>query len=144
MQRFDIHGTPEAWRHQASQFTILGPWLRALAKARRLVEAVKKSTIPVILSAAKNLQLFVFKKINADASLSMTAHFFTALYGWEVTAPSGRTHCDGHSGGGMRLTQAVSGAWAHKHPAVENVPHGARQFARRLDFGDVSAGARRT
>jgi hypothetical protein len=32
-------------------------------------EAVKKSAIPVILSAAKNLQLFVFKKINADASL---------------------------------------------------------------------------
>jgi hypothetical protein len=32
-------------------------------------EAVKKSTIPVILSAAKNLQLFVFKKENADASL---------------------------------------------------------------------------
>ena len=32
-------------------------------------EAVKKSTIPVILSAAKNLRLFVFKKINADASL---------------------------------------------------------------------------
>ena len=27
---------------------------------------------------AKNLQLFVFTKINADASLSMTAHFFTA------------------------------------------------------------------
>jgi len=32
-------------------------------------EGVKKSIIPVILSAAKNLQLFVFKKINADASL---------------------------------------------------------------------------
>jgi hypothetical protein len=32
-------------------------------------ERVKKSAIPVILSAAKNLQLFVFKKINADASL---------------------------------------------------------------------------
>jgi hypothetical protein len=32
-------------------------------------EGLKKSAIPVILSAAKNLQLFVFKKINADASL---------------------------------------------------------------------------
>jgi len=32
-------------------------------------EGVKKPTIAVILSAAKNLQLFVFKKINADASL---------------------------------------------------------------------------
>jgi hypothetical protein len=32
-------------------------------------EGVKKSAIPVILSAAKNLQLFVSKKINADASL---------------------------------------------------------------------------
>ena len=40
--------------------------LRQLAKPS---EAVKKSTIPVILSAAKNLQLFVFKKIIADASL---------------------------------------------------------------------------
>jgi hypothetical protein len=34
-------------------------------------EAVKKSTTPVILSAAKNLQLFVFRKINADASRSL-------------------------------------------------------------------------
>ena len=33
------------------------------------LEAAKKSTMPVILSAAKNLQLFVFKKINADGSL---------------------------------------------------------------------------
>jgi hypothetical protein len=43
---------------------------------------VKKSTDPVILSVAKNLQLFVFKKINADASLlpSMTAYFFTPSY----------------------------------------------------------------
>jgi len=32
-------------------------------------EGVKKSIHPVILSEAKNLQLFVFKKINADASL---------------------------------------------------------------------------
>jgi hypothetical protein len=64
----------------------------------RSAEGAKKSTIPVILSEAKNLQLFLFKKINADASrslpranklqslrfaqgdsegLSMTAHFFT-------------------------------------------------------------------
>ena len=41
-------------------------------------ERVKKSAIPVILGAAKNLQFFVFKKIDTDASLSMTAHFFTA------------------------------------------------------------------
>jgi hypothetical protein len=32
-------------------------------------ETVKKSTNPVILSVAKNLQLSVFNKINADASL---------------------------------------------------------------------------
>jgi len=32
-------------------------------------EAVKESTIPVILSEAKDLQLFVFNKANADASL---------------------------------------------------------------------------
>jgi len=38
-------------------------------KAHLISEGVKKLTIPVILSAAKNLQLFVFKKINADASL---------------------------------------------------------------------------
>jgi hypothetical protein len=48
------------------------------------VEGVKKSILPVILSAAKNLQLFVFKKINADASLllSMTAYFFTPSLAW--------------------------------------------------------------
>jgi hypothetical protein len=42
-------------------------------------EDVKKSIQSVILSAAKNLQLFVFKKLTADASLllSMTAYFFT-------------------------------------------------------------------
>ena len=33
------------------------------------VEAVKKSLSPVILSEAKNLHLFVFKKIKADSSL---------------------------------------------------------------------------
>jgi hypothetical protein len=32
-------------------------------------ERVKKSPSPVILSEAKNLQLFVFKKIKADSSL---------------------------------------------------------------------------
>jgi hypothetical protein len=43
------------------------------------LEDVKKSIQSVILSAAKNLQLFVFKKLTADASLllSMTAYFFT-------------------------------------------------------------------
>jgi hypothetical protein len=33
------------------------------------LEAVKKWTIPVIPSEARNPQLFVFKRINADASL---------------------------------------------------------------------------
>jgi hypothetical protein len=33
------------------------------------VRSCEKSTIPVILSEARNLQLFVFKRINADASL---------------------------------------------------------------------------
>jgi hypothetical protein len=43
---------------------------------------VKKSAIPVILSAAKNLQLFVFKKINADASLRVCDFFrFLAMWG---------------------------------------------------------------
>jgi hypothetical protein len=43
-------------------------------------EGVKKSIQSVILSATKNLQLFVFKKLTADASLllSMTAYFFTS------------------------------------------------------------------
>ena len=36
---------------------------------KRFLEGVKKSSSPVILSAAKNLQLFVFKKIKADSSL---------------------------------------------------------------------------
>jgi hypothetical protein len=38
-------------------------------KGKRFQEHVKKSPIPVILSEAKNLQLFVFKKIKADSSL---------------------------------------------------------------------------
>jgi hypothetical protein len=42
---------------------------KRLCRLREGFEAVKKSTIPVILSEAKNLQLFVFKKVNADASL---------------------------------------------------------------------------
>jgi hypothetical protein len=42
---------------------------RGINLLTQAVEAVKKSTKPVILSVAKNLQLFVFKKINADASL---------------------------------------------------------------------------
>jgi hypothetical protein len=33
------------------------------------LEGVKKSPSPVILSEAKNLHLFVFKKIKADSSL---------------------------------------------------------------------------
>jgi hypothetical protein len=46
-------------------------------------EGVKKSAIPVILSAAKNLQLFVFKKINADASLrSESVTFFDLAEKW--------------------------------------------------------------
>jgi hypothetical protein len=46
-------------------------------------EAVKKSTSPVILSEAKNLQLFVFKKINADASLrSESVTFFDLAEKW--------------------------------------------------------------
>jgi len=39
------------------------------AGERGCQDGVKKSTIPVILSEAKDLQLFVFKKINADVSL---------------------------------------------------------------------------
>jgi hypothetical protein len=47
-------------------------------------EAVKKLAIPVILSGAKNLQLFVFKKINADASLrSESVTFFDS---WPLEA----------------------------------------------------------
>jgi len=40
---------------------------QAAEKPRR--EDVKKSTNPVILSGAKDLQLFVIKKTNADPSL---------------------------------------------------------------------------
>jgi hypothetical protein len=36
---------------------------------KRFLEGVKKSSSPVILSEAKNLQLFVFKRIKADSSL---------------------------------------------------------------------------
>jgi hypothetical protein len=39
------------------------------AKDQGHLEGVKKSPSPVILSEAKNLQLFVFKKIKADSSL---------------------------------------------------------------------------
>jgi hypothetical protein len=40
-----------------------------VAHTSRRFEGVKESAIPVILSAAKNLQLFVFEETNADASL---------------------------------------------------------------------------
>jgi len=43
-------------------------------------EGVKKSTSHVIPSEARNLHLFVFKEINADASLSMTARFFHTFH----------------------------------------------------------------
>jgi hypothetical protein len=56
---------------------------RHLEKRGSIPEGVKKSTIPVILSAAKNLQLFVFKKINADASLrSESVTFFNLAEKW--------------------------------------------------------------
>ena len=39
---------------------------------------MKKPANPVMLSEATHLQVFALQKITADASLSMTAHFFTA------------------------------------------------------------------
>jgi hypothetical protein len=46
------------------------------------VEAVKKSPMRVIPSAARNLHLFVFKEINADASLRACDFFgFLAVRG---------------------------------------------------------------
>jgi len=38
---------------------------------------MKKSPMRVIPSEARNLHLFIFNEINADAALSMTADFFT-------------------------------------------------------------------
>jgi hypothetical protein len=40
-----------------------------VAHTSRRLEGVKKSPSPVILSEAKNLHLFVFKKIKADSPL---------------------------------------------------------------------------
>jgi transposase-like protein len=58
-------------------------FLNAHRSSSQPSEGVKKSTIPVILSAAKNLQLFVSKKINADASLrSESVTFFNLAEKW--------------------------------------------------------------
>jgi hypothetical protein len=43
--------------------------LKGRASKAQANESAKKSAIAVILSGAKDLQLFIFKEINADASL---------------------------------------------------------------------------
>jgi len=49
-------------------------------------EAVKKTSSPVIPSEARNLHLFVFKELNADASLrSARQTIFSHLLGERVS-----------------------------------------------------------